>query len=529
VEPKKMEARTCCSLLLLSVLLAGVMTTHALAQPNILFLLADDMGQWAAGTYGNPEIFTPNIDRLALEGLKFNNAFCNTPVCSASRTTYFTGRLPSQNGVHDWISGGNGCVDRGIDYTRYEVAYSDVLAAHSYTCAISGKYHLGDQQQMQHSFKHWFVHQKGGASYINPPMVKELQCVNIDGYVTDIITDDAINFMTDYVKSGSKDPFYLSVHYTAPHSPYVGGDGKADSMHPPEIVNLYDDAKFVSCPQEPKNSYAKDWNEALTNDCLGNRECLKGYYAAVTAMDLSIGRLLVTLKMNSLDKNTLVVFASDHGFNAGHHGLWGKGNAAYPLNMFETSLKIPMIWRHSGVIKPGVEESVVQVLDVAPTLLAYAGNYSLPSRNNIPGESFADLLLDPSKRNSRTDRTIYGEYGQTRFARLNGTTKYITRLTGHTELYDLVTDRNETDNLLRPFSTTAARYDDDAANYERALRKWFSNYEDPYVSGWLQPVTGTGQERALYYNSSGWPNTPAFRRLWAPSQSEEACEQDCPD
>ena len=507
----KATTSTC---LVLHVLLLVATGGECITRPNILFILADDMGQWAAHTYGNPEIITPNIDRLAEEGVKFTNAFCNTPVCSASRATYFTGRLPSQNGVHDWISGGNGCIDEGIYYTTHELAYTDILAKNNYTCAISGKYHLGDQQTVQHSFKHWFVHQSGGGSYIAPPMVEKLQCVTLEGYITDIITDDAIGFLSNYTKSANPDPFYLSVHYTSPHSPYTGADGLAENMHPKAIVDLYDNASFVSAPQEPKNPYVKLWADSLTRSCLGNRECLKGYYAAVTAMDLNIGRLLHTLNDFDLDQNTLVVFASDHGFNAGHHGLWGKGNAAYPLNMYDTSLKIPMIWRHKGTIEPGVEESIVQVLDVAPTLLDYAGNFSFPDLSNIPGESFLDLLINVSKRNSVTTRTIYGEYGQTRFARINGSMKYVTRLTGYMELYDLKSDENETTNLLKPFSTASSLYSDDVAEYDWAMRKWFSFYEDPYVSGWTQAVTGTGQERAVYYNKTGWPTTPPFRTHW---------------
>ena len=179
-------------------------------------------------------------------------------------------------------------------------------------------------------------------------------------------------------------------------------------------------------------------------------------------MDMNIGRIMATLKSSNLDSDTLIVFSSDHGFNAGHHGLWGKGNAAYPLNMFDTSIRIPMIWRHTGVIKPGVEESNVQVVDVAPTLLDYAGSFSFPSVHNIAGESFVDLLLDPAKRNTRTNRTIYGEYGQTRYARVEGATKYITRLTGHIELYDLINDNNETNNLIDPFSPTARQFNEQA-------------------------------------------------------------------
>ena len=414
--------------------------------------------------------------------------------------------------MHDWIAGGNGCTDEGIFYTRYETTYTDVLAQNNYTCGISGKYHLGDQQHVQHSFSHWFVHQRGGGDYNNPPLVKDLQCVNIEGYITDIITDNAIGYLNNYTKSGTSLPFYLSVHYTAPHRPYTGLDGMADSMHPPQIVKLYDNATFVSCPQEPMSPYVnRGWDAGeLTEQCLGNRECLKGYYAAVTAMDLNIGRLLDTLKMNALDSNTLVVFASDHGFNAGHHGLWGKGNAAYPLNMFDTSLKIPMIWRHLGVIQPGVEESVVQVLDVAPTLLAYAGGNTFPTEANLAGESFIDLLLDPTKRNLRKGRTIFGEYGQTRYARVNASMKYITRFTGHTELYNLQSDANETTNLLQPFSASAMNHDAQVNMYDRALRQYFSFYEDPYVSGWNKGVTGLGQLRAVYYNHFGWSSNPPF-------------------
>ena len=480
-------------------------------KPNVLFIMADDMGQWAAHTYGNPDIYTPNIDKLADEGVKFTNAFCNTPVCSASRSTYFTGRLPSQSGVHDWINGGNGCKDDGIFYTRNEVTYTDILANNGYTCAMIGKYHLGDQQVMQHSFKHWFVHQKGGGDYNNPPMVENLQCVNVEGYITDIITDNTLSFLDDYHESNSSQPFYISVHYTAPHGPYVGSDGKADSMHPKEIVDRYSNSPFVNCPREPASPYQTHFEES--KGCLNNTECFKGYYAAVTAMDLNIGRLLTALKLYDLEQGTLVVFTSDHGFNTGHHGLWGKGNAAYPLNMFETSLRIPMVWRHTGVIQPGVEDSVVQVLDVAPTLLSYTSSAPFSHDRNAPGESFVDLLLDQSKRNSRKQRTIYGEYGQVRFARYNSSVKYITRLTGHIELYDLTNDGNEKKNLLSPLMESNSNNEALAGKLDRMLRLWFSYYEAPDVSGWTQAVTGTGQQRAIYYNESGWPTNPAFNHL----------------
>ena len=484
------------------------------ANPNVLFILADDMGQWAMGAYGNRDIYTPNLDRLAKEGLLFTNAFCNTPVCSASRTSYFTGRLPSQHAVHDYIDGGNGCEDEGIPYTKMELFYTDILAKYNYTCGISGKIHIGDQQVPQHSFKHWFVHQSGGGNYNNPPMVKDGQCINAKGYITDIITDDAINFLT---QAPSENPFYLSVHYTAPHEPYIDEYGKASGMHPPKIVQLYDNCPFSSCPQEPRNPFFQERNEDTTK-CLGNRECLKGYYAAVTAMDYNIGRLLKTLDNLGLDKNTIVIFTSDHGYNAGQHGMWGKGNAVYPLNFFETSLRIPLIWRHKGVITPGVEDSIVQVVDFAPTLLQYAGDFTFPDPLIIPGESYKDLLTSTSMRNSRVSRTIYGEYGEARYGRFNGNMKFVTRKTGYMELYDLTRDKNETNNLLQPSlkKNVDDRYDAAVSNYDRAIRYWFSHYENPWVSGWIMPVTGQGQLQSVAYSSiltdlSRNISTPAFK------------------
>jgi arylsulfatase A-like enzyme len=139
---------------------------------NVLFILSDDQGPWAAGCYGNSEIRTPNIDRLAETGVRFSNFFVASPVCSASRATLLTGRIPSQHGVHDWIRDGN----VGPDATRYlegEVGYTDIMARHGWTCGLSGKWHLGDSQIPQHGFTDWYAHQMGGGHYHNAPMVKK--------------------------------------------------------------------------------------------------------------------------------------------------------------------------------------------------------------------------------------------------------------------------------------------------------------------------------------------------------------------
>lgn len=152
--------------------------------PNILFILSDDQGVWANGAYGNHEIITPNIDALAEEGLRFDNFFCATPVCSPSRATFLTGRVPSQHGVHDWLkdpSRKKGDMPDPTQYLEGEIAYTDLLKEAGYQCGISGKWHLGASTIPQHGFDDWFVHPYGGGPYRNAPMIRNGELVQEPG------------------------------------------------------------------------------------------------------------------------------------------------------------------------------------------------------------------------------------------------------------------------------------------------------------------------------------------------------------
>jgi arylsulfatase A-like enzyme len=443
-------------------------------RPNVVFILSDDQGPWAAGCYGNLEIRTPNIDRLAATGVRFRNFFVATPVCSPSRATFLTGRIPSQHGIHEWISKQN-VGPQAKALTRNEVGYTDILAAarHGtasvpYTCGLSGKWHLGDSQTPQHGFDFWFAHQQGGGPYNNAPMVRDGQLVNEPGYVTDVITDEALKFL-DAHRHG---PFYLSVHYTAPHSPWTG--------HPQDIVDSYDDCPFASCPQEPRHP----WAISLTDQCLGNREMLKGYFAAVTAMDLNVGRILDRLEETGLRENTLVVFVSDNGFSCGHHGFWGKGNGTHPRNMYENSIKVPAIFSHPGALPQGhVTDAMVTAYDFMPTLLDYL-NLPLPEGRNLPGRSFLPTLrgvgsATPSQRGGGHEAVmVYDEYGPVRMIR-TAEWKYTHRYPdGPHDLYDLVNDPDERQNLAAD-PAQASRIHELKAQME----EWFARYVEPERDG----------------------------------------------
>ena len=444
---------------------------------NVVFVLTDDQGVWAAGCYGNPEIRTPNLDRLADGGVRFENFFVATPVCSPSRATLLTGRIPSQHGVHDWIRDGNVGTD-AIRYLEGELAYTDILARGGWTCGLSGKWHLGDSQIPQHGFTDWFVHQFGGGEYNDAPMVRNGQTVNEPGYVTDVITDEALRLLDLYADRGH--PFYLSVHYTAPHSPWTG--------HPPEIVDSYESCPFESCPQEPRHP----WAGSLTEENLGNRESLKGYFAAVTAMDAGVGRILNRLDRLGIRDETLIVFLSDNGFSCGHHGFWGKGNGTNPRNMYENSIRVPAIFNCPNRIPRGlVQDAMVSAYDFMPTLLEFLG-LPAPTDRNLPGRSFLPALRgDPIP--GREDVVIFDEYGPVRMIRTREW-KYVYRHSaGPHELYDLVEDPDERANLADDVAQRPR-----ISELKRRMDEWFARYVDPRRDGLREDGTQEGQTRLVW-------------------------------
>ena len=447
-------------------------------KPNIVFILSDDQGPWAAGCYGNNEIRTPAIDRIAETGMRFDNFFVATPVCSPSRATFLTGRISSQHGVHDWIREGNVGENAAV-YLDGEVAYTDILAEHGWVCGLSGKWHLGHSQLAQHGFSHWYTHREGGGPYNGATMVRDGELEEEPGYVTTAITDDALAFIDR--QAGDDAPFYLSVHYTAPHSPWTG--------HPQEIVDSYDDCAFDSCPQEEMHPWAK--GHPLSEGCLGNREMLKGYFAAVTAMDHDIGRILDKLEEQGLREDTLVVFASDNGFSCGHHGFWGKGNGTYPPNMYENSIKVPFVISHPGRIpENSVQQAMVSAYDFMPTLLDYLA-LPLPEGVDLPGQSVLPMLQGENDV-GRDEVVIYDEYGTTRMVRTEEW-KYVHRHPdGPHELYDLVNDPDERENLANDPRQTAR-----VGELKMRLQDWFARFAVEGRDGRDFSVMGKGQLRPV--------------------------------
>ncbi len=460
------------------------------ARPNVLFIVSDDQGPWALGCAGNPEMKTPVLDRLASRGVRFSSFFCVSPVCSPARASMFTGDIPSRHGVHDWIRVGS-MGDTRIEYLEGQTLIQDVLAANGYRCALVGKWHLGASDVPRPAFVKWFAHQSGMGPYYAAPMVDETRPFVADGYITDVLADTASDFIRD--EASNDTPFSLNLHFTAPHYPWI-------DSHPKAFTELYADCAFRSCPDEPPHPWFIGGQAQVERGRSERRDSLVGYFAAVSAMDAAIGRVLETIERAGLTQSTLVVFVSDNGMNCGHHGIWGKGNGTFPQNMYDTSVKVPCIVAQPGRVMEGVvDDHLLSGYDFFPTLVDYLDlDYSAGRAK--PGRSF-DNLLQGGRDTGRDDVVVFDEYGPVRMVRTREW-KYVHRHPdGPHELFDLQADPGERSNLVDD-TMLASR----VAAMRQRLERWFNEYVDPRRDGSDKGITGCGQidraERA--------PEHPAF-------------------
>ena len=453
------------------------MASRDVRRPNVVFILSDDQGTWALGCAGNSEIQTPNLDRLARDGIRFQNFFCTSPVCSPARASLMTGDIPSQHGVHDWIRIGS-VGDTRIDYLAGQTLITDVAAVHGYRCGLVGKWHLGASDVARPNFVRWFAHQSGMGPYFGAPMIDEDRPVVVDQYLTDALADEAIAFVQS--EAAQTNPFWLYLTFTAPHYPWL-------DSHPKQYTDLYQDCPFESCPEEPPHPWFAGGKPAIGRGQSERRESLIGYFAAVTAMDAAIGRVLDELDRHGLTESTLVMFMSDNGMNCGHHGIWGKGNGTRPQNMYDTSVKVPCIIAQPGRIPRGIVcEDMLSGYDMFPTLVDYLGLTYQPDHMK-PGKSFGPALEGLNGRPER-DVVVYDEYGPVRMVR-TAEWKYVHRYPdGPHELFHLTVDPGERANIVDDPSAAGI-----VMSMRRRLEDWFRTYVNPLRDGADKGVTGCGQ------------------------------------
>jgi arylsulfatase A-like enzyme len=431
---------------------------------NILLFVTDDHGQWALGSSGNAEIASPNLDHLAAHGTVMENAFTPTPVCSPARACLLTGRTASQHGLHDYLDGQPEFFRR--DWLADDVTLARHLQAAGYMTGLVGKWHLGNDDRPQPGFDRWGalagdypIDATGPARYCVDGRLE-----TIAGSKASVITDQAIDFIR---RRDREKPFFLLVGHVQTHSPWSG--------QPRRLVERYRDCAFSAVPRG--ETYPFGVQNLESRDLIDRSrsgEALANYYAAVTAIDEGVGRLLDTLEVEGVAGETLVVYTSDHGLNCGHHGIWGKGNGTLPLNMVEETIRVPLILSGPGIARQRRRE-FVDHLDLFRTLMDFA-EIPVAEPDRFAGRSCLPLLAGAQGRPWRDIQ--FCEYGDVRMARTERHKLVRYGADDIVRLFDLDADPRETRDVAGEPRLQAVRN-----ALEHRLSAHYATYSVPEKSG----------------------------------------------
>ena len=357
------------------------------SRPNILFIMSDDHAAHAMSCYNSRINTTPNLDRIANEGMRFDNCFCTNSICTPSRAVILAGTYNHVNGVTTLAS--------RLDGRQDNVAKQ--LRSAGYQTAVIGKWHLGHGGNANPTgFDYWSV-LPGQGLYYHPIFIEEDGEHREAGYVTDLITDKSI----DWLEQRDPDkPFFLMCHHKAPHRPWEPDAAHLhmyDEVDIPEPETFEDDySNRAAAASAAKMRISRDLTSTDLKfdppEGLSERELLhwkyeryiKDYLACVASVDDNVGRLLDYLDEQGLTENTIVMYTSDQGFFLGDHGWYDK------RFMYEESLRMPFVIRYPREIAAGsVCQNMILNVDFPATWLDYA-NVALPER--FQGTSFRELL-----------------------------------------------------------------------------------------------------------------------------------------
>ena len=352
-------------------------------RPNIIFVMTDDHAAHAMSCYDSRVNHTPNLDRVANDGMRLDNCFCTNSICTPSRATILTGKYAHINGSVTF---------NAPDPTH--ATFPQLLRAAGYYTAMIGKWHLNTEPT---GFDFWSV-LPGQGVYFDPAFVEMGRRKIYPGYVTDIITDLVLETLENRPKD---QPFCVLYHHKAPHDPWLTDEAHAHLFEDediPEPPTLFDD--YATRSEAIKKSTQRIGSERPGHTLYGAETghitdpdermraqyqiYMKSYLRCVASVDDNFGRLLDYLDENDLTENTVVIYTSDQGFFLGDHGWYDK------RFMYEESLRMPFLVRFPGVIESSsVDQHLILNTDFAPTLLDYAG-VEIPE--DMQGRSFRPLL-----------------------------------------------------------------------------------------------------------------------------------------
>ncbi len=376
-----------------------------LLRPNFLFLLTDDQSYATLGITGNPFMKTPNIDRIGREGVLFTNTFVAMSLCAPSRACNLTGLYPHANGIYN-------------NQTRWNQQLPTVMTAlheAGYRTAHIGKFHMDGDDRLQPGYDYWAA-QVGQGPYENPRKNINGQWMDLKGYDTEIVTEQAIQFLR---ASRAGQPFACWIGYKACHGPFTPAPGYENAfaeveLKPPASYVIDDPGKPRRVRGKGRNADARPAKRAarkaqkkaqpeaeLPLKQWAERE--RSQYRCLMGVEVSVGRLLVALEEMKLAEDTIIVYVGDNGFFHGEHGLHGK------MEAYEESLRVPMLARYPRLIKPGQRaDAFVSNVDLAPTLLDFCG---VKQPKPMQGRSWRALVSGQAGSYRRRDAFLYEMFG----------------------------------------------------------------------------------------------------------------------
>ena len=428
------------------------------ASPNIVFIMTDDQRQDSMSAYGNTVLKTPNMDRIASEGIRFNEMFVTNSLCAPSRVSFLTGLYSFAHGV--WTNGDGPQFYNGPGIREDHRTFPRILRAAGYHTGLVGKWHL---KSLPSGFDQWVIFPWQG-EYHDPDMIANGTHLRMRGHADDVVGDQALEFLA---KRPQDKPFCLLYQFKSQHRSWTPAerhehafDGVEIPLPPtfeeklegkPEAVRAADMALAelpdfrAQVPADLPREERKRRNYELM---------VKNYYRVLLSVDENVGRVLDFLDTHNLAENTIVVYTSDNGFFLGEHGLYDK------RLMYEPSIRVPMAIRYPARIKPGSVDRTHMVLnvDAAPTLLQLAG---VPVPLGLHGRSMLPLLLGADVPWRDAFLYEYYEYPAGHCARKNRGIRtdrwkliHFFEQPQEWELYDLQADPGETKNLAGSRSHT---------------------------------------------------------------------------
>ena len=443
-------------LLTIALALALPFSLHAeKPKPNVLFILCDDLRPAALGCYGSPHVKTPQIDRLAAEGVRFANAFCTTSLCSPSRASLLTGLYAHKHGVRDNFTELNPRLPQ----------WPAILQKSGYATGYIGKWHMGEDNDAPRPGFDYFVTHKGQGKYFGTEWnLNDEKRVTPGGYYTTEVTDLALAWLK---KQDTKKPWSLCIGHKAPHSFYTPEEKYAHTFDAVRVP--YPDTAFAldGKPEWMKQristwhgiygplfEWRKVFPDARPEAVKDFENMVHGYWGTILSVDDSVGRLREHLEKTGQLDNTIIVFLGDNGLLEGEHGMVDK------RTMHEPSIRIPIIARYPALAQGKVEQKQVLTCDLGPSLLELCG---APAITNTDGKSWVKLVragdpdwrtawfyeynyekqfpYTPNLRGVRTDRWKYMHYPHG--PKIDSTPdKHLA------ELYDLQNDPEERKNLV---------------------------------------------------------------------------------